>query len=818
MKVLHGVEDKDLADENLLRPALDWFDAQGWRAFSFQIETWRHFLAGRDGLVNAPTGSGKTYANLLGPLLEARQTGDSGGGLRVLWVTPIRALAKEIAGSAERALAGMGMSGWSVGIRTGDTSAAEKGRQRLRLPEILIITPESLHLLMAQREASKRFAGLKVVVADEWHDLLGSKRAVQLELALSRLRRWAGSLRIWGVSATIGNLEEAAEVLVGPGCSACIVRADIEKSLKVQSLMPPAFERLAWAGHLGVSLLEQVLEVIRSHKSTLIFTNTRAQSEIWYHRILDAAPEFAGAIALHHGSISKDLRFWVEDALYEGNLQAVVCTSSLDLGVDFRPVEAVIQIGGPKGVARFVQRAGRSGHQPGATSSIHFLPTHGLELLEGAALRTAIERGVVEPRVPVVRAFDVLVQYLCTLAVGEGFRPEEVFQEIRSTHAFAEISEEEWGWCLRFITTGGAALEAYPDYRRVMVEGGLWVMRDRRQARRHRMSIGTIVGDAMLRVKLHRGAFLGTVEESFLAGMKEGDTFWFAGMGLAFMHIRDMTVTVRKTKEKVKKIPSWMGGRLPLTSELSALLREKLDEARQPEPADPECRRIRPLLEIQAERSHIPRKDELLMELFESEDGHHLCVFPFEGRLVHEGMAMLCAYRLSLLSPQSFSLAYNDYGFELLSDDSIPLDTILDNDLFSPEHLMDDLQSGVNAAELARRRFRDISVISGLNFQGFPGATKKDRHLQSHAGLLFEVFRDYDPGNLLFRQAYEELLADAFEFTRFRAALLRFRSSRFVITHPTAPTPLSFPIVVDRLREKLTSESLADRIKKMTAL
>lgn len=797
----------------------NWFASKGWTAFKFQKEAWAHHAAGKEGLVNAPTGSGKTYAVLLGALNEAVERNDQGGGLRLIWVTPIRALAKEIAGSAERALEGMGLAeAWSVGIRTGDTSAGDKKKQRTRLPEVLIITPESLHLIMAQRDARKRFSGLRTIVADEWHDLLGTKRAVMLELAISHLRGWSPEMRVWGISATVGNLEEAAEVLLGPSRKPIIVRANIDKPIEVRSLMPPAFERLAWAGHLGTQLLDQVLAVIASHKSTLVFTNTRAQSEIWYHRILDAAPELAGAIALHHGSISKELRFWVEDALYTGALQAVVCTSSLDLGVDFRPVEAVVQIGGPKGVARFVQRAGRSGHQPGALSKIHFLPTHGLELLEGAALRSAVDEGVIEPRQPVVRAFDVLVQYLCTLAVGEGFRPAEVRAELAGTHAYADMTDEEWSWCLRFITTGGASLEAYPEYRRVTIEEGLWVMRDRRQARRHRMSIGTIVGDVMLRVKLHRGAFLGTVEESFLVGMKEGDTFWFAGMGLVFMHVKEMTVTVKKTHQKPKKIPSYMGGRLPLTSELSAMLRRKLEAARQPNPTDPECQRIRPLLEIQAEMSHIPRASELLIELFETDDGYHLCMFPFEGRLVHEGMAMLLAYRLSLLRPQSFSLAYNDYGFELLSDDPIPLEVVLDNDLLSADHLMDDLQSGVNAAELARRRFRDISVISGLNFQGFPGATKKDRHLQSHAGLLFEVFRDYDPDNLLFKQAYEELLTDQFEFTRFRTALERIAGSKLVITHPPRPTPLAFPIVVDRLRERLTSEGLSNRIKKMTLM
>ena len=800
-------------------PLEAWFSERDWKPHAFQVEAWDAFDEGDEVLIQAPTGSGKTYAGLGAVLREAAREAERGrhaSGLQLIWIAPIRALTKEIQYSAERLVEGLGLP-WEVGVRTGDTSSKDKARQRKKLPEILITTPESLHVMLAMKDVAKRFGSLRLMVVDEWHDLMGTKRGTQVELASAWFREVAPHYRCWGISATVGNIEEALQVLIGPNRPGRLIQCDWIKRTEVHSLMPSQFERLPWAGHIGVKLAEHVVDVIRKHSSTLIFTNTRAQSEIWYHKLLDVAPDLAGVLALHHSSIAKDLRDWVEDALHEGHLKAVVCTSSLDLGVDFRPVEAIVQVGGPKGVARFMQRAGRSGHQPGAVSRIFFLPTHGLELIEASALRDAMAAQRIEPRTPVLRSFDVLIQFMCTLAVGDGFAPERLREAIHSTHAFESVDEDEWKWCLSFIRDGGKALSAYGDYRRVEWDASekRFVLRDRRLARRHRMSIGTIVSDQMIKVRWTKGGFIGHVEEYFISSMEPGDAFWFAGMSLEFVRLKEGAVHVRKSKKPKGRVPVYLGGRLSLSSELGDAIRDELDAYSKGHVCSPEMSRVSPLLELQQEMSCLPNREEILIEQFQSEDGHHICVFPFEGKAVHEAIGMLMAHRWCSERPLSMSIASNDYGFELLSDSPLDSTEIEELNLLRTDGLMDDLQSGVNAVEMAKRRFRDIAVISGLAFQGFPGQRQGVRHLQSHSGLLFDVFQDFDPENLLFRQAYDELLDQQMEWTRLRKVLERMRKKRVVIERTEHPTPFSFPLVVNRLREKMSSEQLEDRIRKM---
>lgn len=813
-----------------LRPAEDWFHQKGWEPFAFQREAWQAYLAGKSGLINAPTGSGKTYSLLIPILLEFIQNHPDqltkrNQGLQALWITPIRALAKEIELSANRAIEGLGLS-WKVGVRSGDTSAKDRERQKSRPPEFLIITPESLHLLLAQKNYGDFFKELKVVVADEWHELMGSKRGVQVELALSRLKTLAADLKVWGISATIGNMDQAIEILIPHANSPLdkgwrkggYIRANIKKQVDVISVLPDAVETMPWAGHLGIQLLDKVVEIVKHSTSTLIFTNTRSFAEIWYQKMLDKAPELSGLIAMHHGSISKEMRNWVEDQLYDGKLKAVVCTSSLDLGVDFRPVETVIQIGSPKGVARFLQRAGRSGHQPGAVSRIYFVPTHSLELMEAAALREAIDKGIVEERIPYIRSFDVLMQYLVTLAVSDGFYPDEILKEIRSTFSYTSISDDEWAWMLNFITTGGDSLQAYDEYRKVIIEkDGRYKVEDRRIALRHRLSIGTIVGDTSLQVKYVTGKYLGTIEEYFISRLNPGDIFWFAGQVLELVRIKDMEAQVRKSKRKSGLVPSWQGGRMPLSSQLSELIRNKLDEVVKGNEHDGELRFLKPLFDLQKSRSHLPGKHDFLIEYFETGEGHHVVMYPFEGRSVHEGMAALVAYRIARIKPITFSIAMNDYGFELLSDQEIPIEEAVETNVLGTEELMKDIQASINSTEMARRKFRDIAAIAGLVFKGYPGKPIKDRHLQSSSQLFFEVFHEYEAHNLLFRQAYEEVMDFQLEEARLRKALDRINHQKIIITLPDKPTPFAFPIMVDRLsRDKLTSEQLKDRIQKMS--
>lgn len=802
--------------EILYERAEEWFRLKNWKAFPFQQKAWKAFAQKKSGIVNAPTGSGKTYS-LMVPIVEAIMAEQHHKGLFAIWITPIRALAKEIELSANAAIAGMGAEAL-VGVRTGDTSSKERQAQKKNMPQILITTPESLHILFAQKKNASLFSNLRAVVIDEWHELLGSKRGVQVELALSRLRGMLPNVQVWGISATIGNMEEAMAVLQGKMAStnAVLIRSNIKKKLSIETLMPEEVNNLPWAGHLGIKLIDQVVNIIRKNQSTLIFTNTRAQSEIWYHQILEAYPEFAGVMAMHHSSISRDLRAWVEDALYHGQLKAVVCTSSLDLGVDFRPVDAIVQVGGPKGVSRFVQRAGRSGHQPGAESKIYFLPTNALELVEAAALRQAIKDNYLENRDPYIRSFDVLIQYLTTLAVGDGFNANVIYNEVRDTFCFESITLDEWKWCLRFITTGGDSLKAYDEYQKVEREGDFFTVQKRSVAMRHRMSIGTIVSDKMLLVKYQRGGAIGHVEEYFVSSLNEGDVFWFAGRCLEFIRLKDLVVQVKNSKEDKGKIPSWQGGRLNFSSKMSDMLRLKLEEFSTGQNFDPELQKLAPILELQASRSHLPSRDEFLIEQFQTKEGYHLFMYPFEGRLVHEGIASLLAYRMSLLQPISFSLAYNDYGFELLSDQEIPLEAAIDNDFFSTDHLMADIEASINSAEMAKRKFRDIAVISGMVFTGFPGKYVKDRHLQSSSSLIFDVFADYDAQNLLLRQAFDEVMYHQLEMTRFRAVLKRIQDQKKVVVNTGKPSPLSFPIMVDRLREKISSEKLSDRIAKMT--
>ncbi|MBL7703083.1 MAG: ligase-associated DNA damage response DEXH box helicase [Ferruginibacter sp.] len=803
----------------------NWLQQKGRQPFLFQQQTWQAILDKKSGLVNAPTGYGKTFSVFIGAVIDfinqhpANYQSKKNNGLQLIWITPLKALAKDIGRAMEEVIAELGMP-WLVGVRNGDTSIADRQKQKRSMPEVLIITPESLHLLLAQKNHAEAFENLKIIAADEWHELLGSKRGVQVELAVSgivNLPKKNKSL-LWGISATIGNLEQAKEVLLSPlNEEGTIIKATLDKKIAVHSIYPDEIEKYPWAGHLGLKLIDKVLPIIHNSRTTLIFINTRGMSERWYQSLLDADPGLSGAIALHHGSIEQALRLWVEDALHEGKLKAVICTASLDLGVDFRPVETVIQVGSPKGVARFLQRAGRSGHQPGSVSEIYFLPTHSLELMEAAALKQAIRENIIESKKPQLLCFDVLIQYLSTLAVGDGFVPEIIFKEVKTTYCYKEITEDEWKAILHFITEGGNALQAYDDYKKVEIINGLYKITNRRIAMRHRMHIGTIVSEAMMKVKFLSGGYIGVIEEWFISRLNPGDVFTLSGRNLEFVAIKDMTAMVRKSNSKKSIIPSWQGGRMPLSANLGMMLRRKLDEASDEKIRQKaeEIKVLAPLLSLQKELSLLPKQNELLIEHIETKDGFHLFVYPFEGRLVHEAMAAILAWRISKIMPISFSFAMNDYGFELLSDQPIPVDDSNVYELFSPENLFADIQRSVNSTEMARRKFRDISVIGGLIFQGYPGEKVKARHLQNSASLLFNVFSEYDKNNLLIRQAYGEVMEQQMEEERLRNMLERIQQSNIIISFPQHLTPFCFPIKVDSLRETLTSEKLEDRINKM---
>ena len=857
-----------------------WFAGRGWKPFKFQREVWKAIAAGRSGLLHATTGAGKTYAVWLGALMafsafthvprarvatknivndENRKTAP----LTLLWITPMRALAADTLRALREPLEAMNTAtaddggprfiAWSAGARSGDTAAAERGAQNRRLPTVLVTTPESLSLLLARADAKDALASIRMVVVDEWHELLGNKRGVQVQLALARLKQWNPMLCIWGMSATLGNLLEAMHTLLGHD-EGVLVQGKVPKKLVVDSLLPERAERFPWAGHLGLSMLPQVIAEVEKSSTTLVFTNTRSQAEIWYQAMLEARPDWAGVIALHHGSLDRAVREWVELSLKSGALKAVVCTSSLDLGVDFLPVERVLQIGSPKGVARLLQRAGRSGHAPGRPSRVTLVPTHSIEMVEGAAARSAIAAGHIEARSSPEQPLDVLVQHLVTIGLGGGFTPDALYAEVRSTPAYAKLSQDSWDWCLSFVAQGGPSLAVYPDYRRAVPdEAGVWRVPDARLARRHRVNIGTIVSDASMAVQYVGGSRIGTVEESFAARLKPGDCFLFGGRLLELVRIHDMTAWVRRATGKRPAVPRWNGGRMPLSTTLADAVVQQLALAGEGRYETPELRCVRPLLEIQQRWSALPTPETLLAEVLKTREGWHLFLYPFAGRQVHLGLANLLAWRVAQHQPRTFSIAVNDYGFELLSATEVDWLALLPLVLTpvggrlhpagaaepaSPGRrrsgplggqrttrsgergghtLLHEVLASLNAGELAQRRFREIARVSGLIFQGYPGEKRSNKQLQASSSLFYEVFRKYDPTNRLLLQAEQELLAQELEIVRLQAALARMNTQKLVLQMLARPTPFGFPLMVERFREQLSNENVADRIARMVA-
>jgi ATP-dependent Lhr-like helicase len=735
-------------------------------------------------------------------------------GLQILYVTPLRAVSRDIELALNAPLVALDAD-ITVESRTGDTSSSVRRRQRERLPEVLITTPESLSLLLCNDRAHEFFASLRCVIIDEWHELLGSKRGTQVELALARLRRFAPTLRTWALSATLANLDEAARAAVGPHAAPTFIRAELARPVRIETLLPDAVDAFPWAGHLGFSMLRKVADWLDPARSTLLFTNTRSQAERWYEGLRFLHPEWEDILALHHGSIDREARERVERGLKDGTVRLVVCTSSLDLGVDFGPVERVVQVGSPKGIARTLQRAGRSAHRPGATAHLLFVPTHALELLEMAAARDALAHGQVEPRAPLHQPLDVLAQHLVTCALGGGFSRDAFLSEVREAYAYRDLSDEDFDRTLTLVTEGGPTLRAYPQFRRVMRLEDRYVVADARVARLHKLNVGTIAADASVELRYWNGARLGTVEESYVGRLRPGDTFLFAGKRLEFRRLENLTAIVKPAKERASATPRWSGGRLPLSGSLAAAVRHTFQRARDGHLEAAELQAARPVLEAQARLSRLPARDACLAELCQTREGHHLFLYPFEGRLVHEGLAALLALRLTRLRKATFSLAVNDYGLELLTPAPFPFEEALRPALFTRERLVEDILESVNLGELARRQFRDVARVAGLVMPGLPGARKSTRQVQASSGLLYDVFTRYEPDHLLLAQARREVLEQHFEQTRLTRTLERLEGTPLECIHVPRPTPLGFPLVVERMGATLSNESLLERVQRM---
>ena len=797
-----------------------WFASRGWTPFDCQEQVWRAVHEGASGLLHAPTGTGKTLAAWLGAvarIVVRRGSDHEAGGLRVVWVTPLRALAADTVAALEEPLKALRplTTGLAVGLRTGDTSQADRRRLRANWPTALVTTPETLSILLSLETAHEIFAALDTVVVDEWHELLSTKRGVQAELALARLRALRPQLVSWGLSATLANLDAATAALVGPAAAgaARLVSAAIPRQLEIETLIPEPMERFPWAGHMGMRLLPQVVAAIDRAETSLVFTNTRSQAERWHDAIRQARPDWKNRIALHHGSVDRELRAAAEQGLKRGRMKSVVATSSLDLGVDIGPVDQVFQVGSPKGIARLLQRAGRSGHAPGATGRLICVPTHALELIECAAARVAATSGTVEPRPPLVAALDCLAQHIVTVACSGGFREAELRAEVAATLAFADLDDASWKWALNFAAHGGPALAAYPDFARIKERFGRWYIASPALARKHRLGIGTIAGDATVEVKWLRGGRLGTVEESFISRLKEGERFLFAGRPLVLFRFDGLTAWVKRSRSPAPlQVPRWNGGRMPLTTLLSDAVLDLVRDATRPGArVAREVEAVLPLLEIQARWSRLPDRETLLLERWRGRDGEHAFVFPFAGRLVHEGLASLVAWRLASRAPSTLTLAFNDWGFELAGRAALPATAAEWRRLLSPLNLLDDLMSCLNSTEMARRHFREIARVAGLVQAG----GRSDRQTQASAGLIYDVLAEHDAGNLLLAQARREVLERQFEFQRLAAAVDRIATQEIHVVETPRLTPLAFPIWAEFIQSRLTTKDWLERITDM---
>jgi ATP-dependent helicase Lhr and Lhr-like helicase len=827
-----------------------WFASRGWTPFDYQLRAWSAYAQDRSGLIHLPTGAGKTYAAAMGPLAaiidESRATGEPRPvrGLRLIYLTPLRAVARDIEAALTLPIQELGEC-ISIAGRTGDTTQRERAKQRDELPNVLVTTPESLTLMLTRANSAGLLGGVHSVICDEWHELLSSKRGTQTELALARLRRLSPRLRVWALSATIENVDDAARIAVGVNTdeTPLIIRGDAPRPVEITSILPASVHDLPWAGHLGLSMLPRVVAELDPARATLVFTNTRSQAEKWYHALRFAKPEWEGLLALHHGSIDRAERERVEHGLKSGALRIVVATSSLDLGVDFSPVERVMQIGSVKGVARLLQRAGRSGHRPGETCRIVCVPTHGLELFEIAAAREAALRGVVEPRLPLNKPLDVLAQHLVTCAIGGGFDADAMFNEVRSAWSFRDLTREEFEWTLALVRDGGGTLGAYPEFHKIapattkpndapsrehlrpaesVGRGSTFYVGagdDRaRSTRLHRLNVGTITSDGTLDLCYRSGKRIGSIEEYFVTKLQAGQRFYFAGKTLAFIGIKDLTAYVKPANGKATLTPIWGGTRLPISESLGAAVRRTLEDVSNGVYTSAEARAARPLAEIQARLSRVPRADELLAEICRTREGLHLFVYPFDGRLVHSGLAAILALRLARLRSTTFLTAANDYGFELITaDDTFPLRQLVTPALFTIDRLGEDAIASVEITQLAKLQFREIARVSGLVFQSHPGARKTARQLQTSSGLIFDVFREFDPRNLLLEQARREVMARQFEESRLVRTVRRLTESKLLLVETDRPTPLSLPLILDRAAARVSTETLMERFQKIRA-
>jgi len=795
-----------------------YFKNKGFQPFPFQLEAWKRTVSGHHQLIQCPTGSGKTLA-ATGAMIDQLLAAPNSKGLRLLYVTPLRAMTKDLELALKDPLSSTNIT---VLARNGDTSAKDRASLFRKHPQILMTTPESLSVILSSPKSKELFAELELIVVDEWHDLMATKRGVQMSLCLQRLLKLSKKATITGISATLKDPHMALNVLLPNGKTGQLTQAHIDRVVALTICESTDDARLPWAGHLGLSLLKPVSQTLIKGQTTLLFTNTRNQAEQWFQALSIVRMDLS--IALHHGSLASATRQDVETKLKTGEIDCVVATSALDLGVDFQAVERIIQIGSPRSVSRLIQRAGRASHRPGEGTDVLLVPTNRLHLNEYAALADALDTESLEPIRPPEHCLDVLIQHLVTMALQGPWKPDDMFEEVTQAWAYRHMTRETFERLLTVLTKGSDSLKEYPEYRRLEErEDGRFILVSNQAARRHRMSIGTIVSHAHVRVKMRRGKSLGEVEESFAGRLQPGDVFRFSGKRLEVVRFSDGELIVKPAgSRKASEIPRWTGGRLPLSETLATRV---VADFQRSNPLSQRiqnsqwlARALKETAEIQARISQCPETEVTIAERFKTRDGHHLCIYPFAGWLVHQALGPLMASRIAKLTPATLTVTVNDYGIELLSPEAGPLDICTEqwSSIVQPRELQHDLEKALNLSELVRRQFRATARISGLIFEGYPGRQKSLRMLQTSAGLLYDVLSQYDPNHVLLGQAKNDVLRDEFDIERLLEVLQSLEQQPVQVKEIAQPSPLALPLVIDRLSSRLSTETIAQRMERMT--
>jgi ATP-dependent Lhr-like helicase len=835
------VNKADLSTKDLL-PArfARWFAGRGWAPRRHQMDLLATARAGRSALLIAPTGAGKTLAGFLPTLIDLSERGDNNrlampagaaarvaasglggchaGGLHTLYISPLKALAVDIARNLERPVAEMGLP-IRIETRTGDTPTSKRQRQRRNPPDVLLTTPEQLALILATTDAPYLFGALKCIILDELHALVTSKRGDLLSLGLARLFRMAPRLTSVGLSATVAEPDDLRRFLVpqpagGKAMSDLVVAED---GAAPDVSMLDSAERLPWAGHSARHALGEIYGLIRSHRTTLVFVNTRSQAESIFQSLWKINDD-ALAIALHHGSLDVAQRRKVEAAMAAGSLRAVVCTSSLDLGVDWGDVDLVINVGAPKGASRLLQRVGRANHRMDEPSKAVLVPANRFEVLECTAALGAIADRAQDTPPARTGALDVLAQHVLGSACGGSFNADELFDEVRTAVPYLELARTDFDAVLDFVATGGYALKAYERFAKIrLTKAGSWRIAHPTVAQRYRMNIGTIVEADMLKVRLvgsrgsrslpRGGRLLGQVEEYFIEMLSPGDTFVFAGEILKFEALTRDEVFVSRSTSVDPKVPSYEGGKFPLSTYLADRVRELISSRDKWQTLPVQ---VREWLAIQGRHSLIPGRENLLVETFPRADRHYLVCYPFEGRLAHQTLGMLLTRRLERAHLRPLGFVANEYALAIwgIGDltSSIAQGKLVLDELFAQDMLGDDLEAWLTESALMKRAFRSCAVIAGLIERRFPGKEKLRREVTISTDLIYDVLRRHQPDHVLLRAAREDAATGLLDIRRLGELLWRI-GGRIMHKSLDHVSPLAVPVMLEIGREIVYGEA-----------